>query len=507
MLRTLLIIPFTLIVSIGSYTAGRTQEPATEAEQWRKAANLSYYPDLASVITAVRNETGKEKDPFSINRKLFRFLHKNYFTRYDENAKLGALFSHKTYNCVTAVYLYATVLDSLKLPYRLWMTPIHIYLTFPHRDREVTVELTNPEDGFDLRLNESNVVDILEKSKMITASERESKGDREIIREFLEQSKEISMADVPSILLYNQFVEFAEVEDSERAFYALSSSYKQSRVIKDIQKTLVAVSENYGYELVRTGNTDKLDLFLTEVEGIKNFPIKGYDEILQIFSAYSDKKIRSNQLTSTEKWVQRLREWFPKEPLYTNQLDDIEFEIAIARYNLQLSARRYSALFKLSLETYSRFPQKPQSKIMLDNSSMLFLNNLAIDGNMDEAIEFADSLYRHNADHPQFRESYLYVLAKKYDWVHRKNPVKPQELEKLASKASAVDPNHPMVKQMIANNYFLAAQPLMKKEKYKEAKVKILAGLDADPGHIGLLDALRMVNEVLELKNRAAKRK
>jgi len=144
-----------------------------------------YYENFESIFDLIAKKKLNNIHTKKDIKKVFQLVHTEFLRNYKIISHFPAIFSTGTYNCVSASILYALIFNKLGVPYKIFQTPIHVYLVANPGEESVVIETTNPvfeSDYFSNRYKE-NYVQTLKSVKMVTENETLYKSIDEIFHE------------------------------------------------------------------------------------------------------------------------------------------------------------------------------------------------------------------------------------------------------------------------------------------------------------------------------------
>ncbi len=90
----------------------------------------------------------KGNSDFKVVRKLFYQAHTKFLKNYVAYSQVDDIFKNGNYDCLSGTYFFAKALDELRIPYKIFETNYHIFLTVQTDRGEVLLETTDRINGF-----------------------------------------------------------------------------------------------------------------------------------------------------------------------------------------------------------------------------------------------------------------------------------------------------------------------------------------------------------------------
>jgi hypothetical protein len=189
----------------------------------------------------------KKKSDFKLVKKLFNEAHKNYLKNYVAYSQLGDIFKQGNYDCLSGTYFLARVLKELKIPFKIFETNYHIFLTVQTERGEVLLESTDRING--LVRDQKTIND-----KIIIYQQTRS-SNKELYLSKIRIFHELHSDQLPGLLYFNQAVEAFNQNDLRNCCLYLEQAWK----IYDNQRI-----EVFAPILLHSIETSKMDMPLKE---------------------------------------------------------------------------------------------------------------------------------------------------------------------------------------------------------------------------------------------------
>jgi hypothetical protein len=144
--------------------------------------------------------TLSRKDEVQFLFQVYRKTGKAFLTQYKPLVDFSQL-SHGVYDCLTATALYTVILNELEIPYRVYETNYHIFLTVPMASGEVLIETTDRLTGFVTDPTEINRI----KSKYVQQAPK-ADANKASFEYSVQMDQAVSDEELNGLLLFNQAV-------------------------------------------------------------------------------------------------------------------------------------------------------------------------------------------------------------------------------------------------------------------------------------------------------------
>jgi hypothetical protein len=107
-----------------------------------------YKTCFTKLIAQLKRVRGKHKSELLYLHYIFKSLHKDYLTEYQQFSTIHDIFDAGRYDCVSASVLFALVFEALDVRYIIKETNYHVYIIVTTDEQQVLIETTNSEEGF-----------------------------------------------------------------------------------------------------------------------------------------------------------------------------------------------------------------------------------------------------------------------------------------------------------------------------------------------------------------------
>lgn len=160
----------------------------------------------------------RSKDDVQFLFQVYRKTGKAFLTQYKPLVEFSEL-SEGVYDCLTATALYTLILDQLQLPYQVYETNYHIFLTVQLGGREVLIETTDRLTGFVTDPTEIHRI----KSKYVQQVPV-ARANKSVFEYSVQLDQPVSSVQLNGLLLFNQAVKAY----NDRSWKASDDKLRQS---------------------------------------------------------------------------------------------------------------------------------------------------------------------------------------------------------------------------------------------------------------------------------------
>lgn len=204
-------------------------------------AGLNAFEDrVARHVDMLRAQ--RQKDDVQFLFQVYRKTSRAFFGKYQPLVEFSQL-SGGVYDCLTATALYTVILNKLKIPYRVYETNYHIFLTVQLPTREVLIETTDRLSGFITDEREINRI----RSKYVQQAPV-ARTNKTVFEYSMKLDQAVSNEQLNGLLLFNQAVKAYndgswkasddKLRQSER--YYQSARTRELRELIQLTRTIVS---------------------------------------------------------------------------------------------------------------------------------------------------------------------------------------------------------------------------------------------------------------------------
>ncbi len=151
----------------------------------------------ARFTSFVSSFKAKKKSKSKLVRSLFNKAHRDYLKNYVAYSQVEDIFKTGNYDCLSGTYFLARALEELNIPYKIFETNYHIFLTVQTEQGQILIESTDRING------------LVQSQKAIDeriASYQQSKSistDSELYLSRVKIFNELHAQQLPGLLYYN----------------------------------------------------------------------------------------------------------------------------------------------------------------------------------------------------------------------------------------------------------------------------------------------------------------
>jgi hypothetical protein len=484
-----------LISAQSSITSLETLRLLLEADGIIKENDINSYKKVyENILNECKSEVLKEQSVYSKHEVIFTLLHDEYLKKYQNEAYINKLFKGKEFNCVTAVMLYNMLCTDLGLDVNIYETPFHVFLTAPNPGkRDFKIELTDPVDGFDTQLDNSEYIDYLLDYKLITEEELKEKGEGEIFKEFVSETHQITSRDLVAIYYANLGV-YNLLKDSTAKSYSyykksISFAYDSTRAQSLIWAWATHI-ENIKNDI------KKLNSFL--LENLDSLPNEKtyFEQIIHSSAVAIDYNVEKNDFETAEMIFTKLASVLPKNMLKEDNFTRIEIAIKSNKINNKFIRGENEEAYKIATELYLKNKKNDKILDIYLYCGNNYMQHLGLNREIDRLIEVADSMFNLAPGIKSVEDNYVLACigAVIKAGLYKTNPTKSKEILFAANKKL---PNNEGIKGTIAYLYHEIAMAEIRNRNYKKAIEILNDGLKYDPENWELKHEIDLTKELL----------
>lgn len=453
----------------------------------------SFYSEHKVALTKkIRDRDSNKKKAETI----FKYLHDEVFLRYDLDSGVKDLAESNRYNCVTATSFFISMAEEFGIPYQIYETPAHVYASITHRNKEIIVELTAPEEGFDFGSNMEALLQTLVNSKLISRDELAEKGPEVLFNEYVAKTIPISKKQLLAIQYHNDALIRANQNHYQDAYNQLNKAIilYPNETFSNAYKFVVSISQ-----LEFTLKTsDKYDLLKSLLLSTKNDSVLSYTlvnhlgELIEDLLKFEENfEITTQLLTDVEANIFRdgfidnnLKNYYVYMYTVFAQSASLKGEALKAKNNIEKAHQLDPENTRLT--TYY---------VSVTSSYSSKLSQLGLFETARSTIEELATKYPEG--YPIIDETRVQIIL---------DALVPIQLilenkSKLVSElelAHSIQPDNIYLKSFSATVFHELAMHQIRRSEYQEAKKLILQGLNYNSDDVTLKSDLDLINEILE---------
>ncbi len=369
-------------------------------------------------LKAIDRELNKEIDSgFSAakkGQKIYRYLHRKVLKKYDLKARLKDTFSKGKYNCLTSTALFCLVADRFKIPLIIYVTSNHVYVVVNDPKRQVKIEMTDPQHGFDFKVDtrqaKQNMIDLLLNYELITKDEVKKRGVDAIYQDILNSTKPIPPIKLISLVYGNIGSDFAE----KKKYRLAMDSFEKALAFDPDNEIgyLESYQSSFGHLAQESIDREKLaDLeplfnrvlsFRHEAAFIDSTFLPAVGHTVQYFELTAKNVEKARQILANIKKQLTTESALIVLAEYEKRLD---YNQAIDRNN---SGDRRAAYRRIS-ELYHQRPEDEDIRRTYLGIACNYVAEMVNRGLLHQAIALIDTLQDSFANDPQLTETAIYV--------------------------------------------------------------------------------------------------
>lgn len=452
---------------------------------------INRYQDL---LFDIKNEIDDEQKVYKIHNIIFNTLHDDYFKKYKNEAYFNKLLTGKEFNCVTAVLLYNLLCNDLGLAITLYESPFHVYLTaqIPNSN-PILIELTDPVDGFNSKLDNGDYIEPLLEYKIITPEELEDKGERQIIREFISKTHEINTNELISIYYTNLASFYLEKDSTFKAYEFVKKAVQLS------SDSLRILSHNYIWYLHTSSlesNTNSYNSFL--LENLDSIPKSNdfYDQMIFSTAKAIDLNNEKNDFDNAEIVYRKLVSVLPPEKLLDQNLARLEIAIKTEKVRNKVIRGNYDEAFHIASELRHKYKDNDKILDLYLFSGNNYMQNLGMTRMNEELLAVCDSMILNAPGIKSVEDNYV-VACMQSVMNNGMYSLNPEKSKKILFTALERLPDNVTIKNAIGYLFHELAMAEIRNNRYKKAVELLDEGLKYDPDNYELLREIRLTKDLL----------
>ncbi len=451
-----------------------------------------YSKHLSELQSKIRNRDSDKRKA----EKIFKYLHEEVFLRYELESLVPDLVNANTYNCVTATSLFVSYAEEFEIPFKIYETPAHVYASVLDGDKEIIVELTDADNGFDFDTGIESVLQTLVNSKLISRDELNEKGADQLYAEYVAETIPISKKQLLAIQYHNEALIKNNVKDFESAYNQMnkavllypndtfSNAYKYIATISQSDFTLQPEQKS---ELLRSMlNVTKNDSLLTYT--MVNYLGEVVEDLL---------KSEEKQLAVEDLLVEVEGNIFVNEFIKEKLSEYKIYMYTVFAQTASLKGETISARENIS-KALQLDPENSRLKTYYVSVSSNYALRLSQTGLFETARETIDELEKKYPEgYPVIRQTKVQIILDSLVPL----PKSIENKETLTSQletARQLQPENIYLKSFAAEVFHELAMAQIRRSNYEDAKKMILQGLTFDSGNSLLRSDLSLINDILK---------
>ncbi len=445
---------------------------------------------------AIGKKIKPKYSPKKKSEKIFKYLHKNVFQKYVLIAKFSETFSTHKYNCVTSTILFSLLATHFEIPHTVYLTPNHAFAVVDdEKDKRITVELTNPKNGFDYKDGQAEYIQYLLEYKLITAKELTEKGAMQIYDEYIEERRAVEPVLLTGVTYANMAADAATRNQFDRALCEMKKALR-------IDPNYEAYALRYKYYMANL------------ISGAPSEYLRYWDALTQSFRLFPQDTLFTNQIWTAVRAVfhelihqkkdyeqakmlsHRLKEMLSQNSRFGQRIANVDHDILAAETESLLLRGNFQKAYEQLLPIANLYRQLPWFQEMHVDVGTRYAYQRVQFGDIETALSVLDTLIAIYPDFKILRSTYVdYVsLHISGSMFNREN----YELsEKYLLKAWRVAPDHHRLNQMLPMFYHEMAMAKVRAHQFRTARRVAERGLKLFPNDKRLNEAFDQIIDAI----------
>ena len=450
----------------------------------------------ASWIAPLETEAKKRVDPEgSFERKgeqLFEFLHERVLRKYSARASAEALMAGGEYSCVTAAALYYHLGTLAGLRVTFHATPFHVSPILESDGRKIWIEMTQPNDGFDVEYYDPELVDELVEQKIIARDELDRKGRETVYNEFVQGHFQPSAASLLGYHYYNHALKLDERGKTEEAFWALAKAHALEPGDEGIQRVL-------DYAFVNLSTLEHLESSYARAAR-EYFRARGRDSTAvegAIEGAYQGVSVlirTGHDIAQAESVLTTIEGFLTPRERGGRGMTRLRQFVGVSRGREFGRRGQHQEAFGIFAAELRRDSTAAWLQDLYIESGVRYAEKLHSAGKVDQALALIDSIYLKMPSYDKLKEVYirftLYSVMSSHRY--RTSPVAARE---SLMRGFRMDSTNAYVRNALATVYHELAMNEIRKSNWNAARSQIMQGLRFDPGNEYLNSDLELLRK------------
>jgi tetratricopeptide (TPR) repeat protein len=444
----------------------------------------SFYSEI-DILKKRKIPKKKEKDI----RNIYNHLHDKFLKKYEQLAFFDQIFESGTYNCVSAVALFALTFNELEIPFVIKETPTHVYIVAEPDSEQLLIETTDPISGFktfSAGFKENFVVQ-LGMMKLVSESDISSKGIYGVFDEFYFGGDDLTIRELLGAQYYNIGVGYYNDNKFVEATKALSKAqlFDENSLIDEL--LFFSVVRNLASSNYNDWGDIQLIPVLNKFEGqdMRSSNIVGeFARMLQIVL---------NNNNEVEK-ADKAYHYFISNVDDVEMVKDASFLYYYERGRIAYNRASYTDSFKYMTKAYSAKPGNADTETLLIESFRLGFRNLPIQTSllaMDSLISQNPSLSVNNRINAMFLNLHLVKMIEDFN---NKDSESGERMRYIFEQKVEENPSLQYDRLTMGEAYSSAAVYYFKKGYITTSRNILKKGLEYDPYNYELKSRIRMIN-------------
>lgn len=482
---------------ISNWNSSKFQE-LTSYQQF--SASIKETSSLNEFYQTHKSELEKEIRSRDSNKRkaeiIYNYLHRNVFIKYDLNARVTDLFLNNTYNCVTATAFFISMAEEFEIPFTIYETPAHVYASITHRNQEIIIELTAPNNGFDFGSNINDLLQALINSKLISRDEVAEKGADQLYQEYVAQKNPISKKQLLGIQYHNEALILANNSKHEEAYNQMNKAIKlyPNQTFSEAYKYIVTISQ-LDFTL---DTSEKYSLLTNLLVSTKTDSILSYALVNHLGELVEDLLKFEENFDLTPQLISNVEKNITNDSFLDEKLKSYSvYMYTVFAQNASLKGETLAA--KNHIEEALRLdPENTRLIAYYVSVTSSYATKLSQIGLFETARSTIDELASNYPEgYPIINESRVQVILDALVSI----PMTIENESKLIPEiklAHTIQPDNIYLKSFSATVFHELAMQQVRRSNYEQAKALILNGLSYNSSDATLRSDLDLINEILK---------
>ena len=346
-------------------------------------------------------------------KRIYEDLHANFLKKYELLAYFDETFESGTYNCVSAVAMYALTFEALSIPYVIKETPTHVFIIVDPDNTQLLIETTDPVKGFkSFRPGfKENFVNQLLSVKVISEEEVSNKGLNMVFEENYFGGENLTIKELVGIQYYNKGASLYNDQQYLAAFEELSKAQlfhfndEMNDILSASLINALAQSEYENWEEIKL--TAYMDQFMEK--GLsKNMIIGEMQRAMNIILIQN----------RDEELAQKTIDFYAMNAKDTAIIREVKFNYHYDRAVIYYNRSDSEKAFQYASKAYSLNPTNFRSEDLLIESFKLAFRNEEIESitqKMEELSQTYPQLLKNNSFISLKVNAYLFGMSKSFE--------------------------------------------------------------------------------------------
>jgi tetratricopeptide (TPR) repeat protein len=181
---------------------------------------------VAKKIENFNSRNIKSKAEKKIVKIIYKEVHAEFLKKYELNNHFDDVFNSGYYNCLSATFLYAFILEALEIPYQINRLPNHVNITTYPETHQIIIEATDPVKGYfayDTKFKQLYVANLVT-YKLIDKIETETLSTAHLFEKYYHSNDQVSLKELIGSQYYNDGIYLTDEKKNEAAIQQLEKA-------------------------------------------------------------------------------------------------------------------------------------------------------------------------------------------------------------------------------------------------------------------------------------------